>query len=171
MGYGFFDAVADAATGGVYSATKATVKVTEAAAHAIGTAAGAIAGENAGSASGISGGQGSQSIPGTTTCAINTCFPFTIEGDYLLNSETGQVWLINAEKKVLLPIKYSANKLESGALAVQLEKYKDYLLAHKDFEVADMSHAARKEFSHRFDTFIKVIDEDIDSYSKVAAGR
>ena len=169
MGYGFWDGVADVATGGAYSATKAglgaakdaTEKVTgavggvtDALTTALGGTAGAIAGSVSGSISNIFSGK-----------ELKYC-SYVIEGDYLLNSETGQVWLIDKGKKELLPIKRCKFALEGIANAVQLEAKKQFLLEQKDLEIGKLHHSIRNDFTNRVDKLIKALDKEIDENMK-----
>ncbi len=168
MGYGFWDGMADLATGGAYSATKAAVGVAEDATAAATGAVGGIAGAVAGAleaAAGGAGGTAAGPVSGTGGTVVvgkelRYC-SYVIDGDYLLNSETGQVWLIDKQKRELLPIKRCKFLLEGIATAVQLQAKRQFLLERKDLEIGRLPQATRKDFSSRIDKLMEALDKEI----------
>ena len=167
MGYGLSDLMKDVATGGAYSATKA---VTGAVTDAVGQASGAVAGtlgQVVGEVAGAAG-QGNTSSVASNILEgkeLKYC-SYVIEGDYLLNSETGQVWLIDKQKKELIPIKRNMLPLESVASAINLDYMKQFLLNQKDTEIGKLHHSVREDFSKHMDMLVSVFDREITSNIK-----
>lgn len=155
---GLFDVVANVATLGGYGIGKAVYEELQERDKEKDQASSSGAGGNSADIAGDL----ANKVPEQKYCC------FVIEGDYLLNSETGQVWLIDKGKMALLPIKHSKFRVESIATAITLERTKQYLLNKKDMEIAQMEHSVRAVFSKRIDTLIKVLDEEIDSHMKAA---
>jgi hypothetical protein len=93
-------------------------------------------------------------------------FPWVLSGDYLLNSETGQVWLIDRENLELLPIKKKLQALENTAMAINLEKIKNFMTENKDMDLYKMPQGQRKSMAVHYNSFIKQIDEEIVSLTK-----
>lgn len=156
MGYGWGEALADVATGGAYSIGKEIYK----AASGSDKDAGAIPDESR---------QSSGSISETSSIAPKD-FPmskelkycnYTLNGDYLLNGETGQVWLIDKANKELIPIKHQKLSLESAANAIRLEYFKQYLLGQKDAEIGKLHHSIRDNFTKSIGKIIDIIDKEI----------
>ncbi len=195
MGYGITDLLKDIATGGAYSATRATTEAVVGAvtgaqaghaggpvgqagaggAGAPGGAAGTAGGPAYGTISGTVSGTLSGTVAGTAGSAAygagGRCCCYAIEGEYLLNSETGQVWLIDAKQRQLLPFTRHMLPLESIAAAAGLDGMKQFLLEEKDSEIASMPHTARSDFANRVDTMVKVLDRDIAENMKAAVKR
>jgi hypothetical protein len=183
MGYGVGDFFADVATGGLYSATRGTIDAVGGLAGAVGGAsgtAGGVAGQAAGAVTGSTGqaaGTFSGTVSGTVAApACNLvaaqargCCRYVIEGDFLLNSETGDVWLIDKAKKELIPIKRHWFPLESAAAAVNLGYAKQFVLAEKEATLGKLHHSIRGEFSKRIDTFVGALDKEITEHTKAVA--
>jgi hypothetical protein len=115
----------------------------------------------------------SGSITGTVSCPAvygsiqsQRCCCWEISGDYLLNSDTGQVWLINKEKLELLPLTKHLMPIDNAVSAVKLEALKYVVLETKDLELAKMPVSIRKPISGHIDTLIKVLDQEIGNKKK-----
>lgn len=197
MAYSFWDGIADVMTFGAYSASKAVtgaiVKATEQAGSELNSpqsqAAGAglpghltgigsmgqipgIGKQIPGNISGTLTGMVTGTVSGTSVnvhaAAAQKCCGYKIEGDYLLNSESGQVWLISKEKLELIPIKKGLLPVESAASAINLDYMKQFLLQQKDLEISKLHHSVRGDFSKRVDVLISAVDKEILDNTKAA---
>lgn len=177
MSYGFGDLIGDVLTGGMYSATKISTEagiagaqaiagVAQAAAGAAQAAAGAV-GQAAGGCSGTSTGPASPPQAVVPKC----CCTYSIEGDYLLNCETGAMWLINREGMEIKPFKRSMNKMEGAAGALRLQNLLNNLLDQKEKELAGIHHSLRDVMSKRMDTVIDTVKGEIADLAKIGGGR
>ncbi|MCX6244838.1 MAG: hypothetical protein NTU98_09050 [Bacteroidetes bacterium] len=176
MALGFFDVLANIATGGAYSLTKDTVGALAGVAGAIastGQTAGGTGGQETGGAGtpiagqtapgGALGGLGRGIGQGVvyTPATPQKCCCWEISGDYLLNGETGQVWLINKDKMELLPLKKNLSPLENAATAAALVAVKHAMLEQKDTVIALMPFAAREPMTGQVNALIKAFDKEI----------
>lgn len=191
MAYSFWDGIADIFTGGAYSATKAvTHAASEAAGQVINAVVpsigqgfhfsppaaaspppqgglqlgGLVPGQPAGNISGTLTGSlsGTVSVPGSVTSINQKCCGYVIEGDYLLNTETGQVWLIDKQNHVLNPIRRNLLPIENAASALNLELVKQQMLEQKETELGKMHYSVRDSFSKKVDTLLGALDKEID---------
>jgi hypothetical protein len=154
---GLWDVVANTATAGGYSLFKEGYEYLSEKDKEAGT------GANAGGADGATGGaEPAAGAAGSVVAGkeLKYCC-YVIEGDYLLNSETGEVWLIDKEKKELFPIKRRKFAIEGISTGILLEAKKQYLLDRKDLEIGKLPHAIRKEFAGHIDKLTKALDKEI----------
>ena len=86
---------------------------------------------------------------------------YVITGDYLLNKESGQVWLIDKEKMELLQFRQNLLPMESAASIINLEVMKQVMLEQKDLEIAKMPHSLRSPLAGHINSLVKTIDREI----------
>ena len=88
-------------------------------------------------------------------------FPWTISGDFLLNSESGQVWLIDKQNLELIPITKKLLSLETAAMAINLQKLKNIAVAKKESEIIQMPVRYRKTMAKHYNSLIRSINQEL----------
>jgi hypothetical protein len=164
---GFLDDLANVLTGGAYGLTQAAI---QGIAGAVGSAAGGShpAPSGGGGGGACSGASGPPTPSPAAGAAPACCCRYSIEGDYVLDCRTGDVWAVDKAKRQMIPIPRHWSKVDSAAGALHYALIEEQLAQKREALFADLHHSVRPGLERKFDAMLKVLEAHVQQLQKAA---